>query len=178
MKKNLSQKMLVKARGFTLIELMFTLILVAVLVSLAAPSFDSSIRDNRVLTETNSMIAAVANARSEALKRGRMVSICPSADGATCGADWGQGWIVYVEKTTVVAGGAPDVDAVLQVGEAPKRLALTQAAGNKWIRFTSRGLAEASVSIDVKPDTCNTGYHYQELVFSITGRPVMTKKTC
>lgn len=165
-------------RGFTLIELLVTVTMLAILVTLAAPSFNNSIRDNRVETEANSMIVAVANARSEALKRGRMVSICPSADGATCGSDWSLGWMVYVEKTTVVAGGAPDVDSVLQVEGVAKKLALTQAVGNKWIRFSPRGLAEAAVTVDVKPETCSSGYKYQELVFGITGRATLTKMTC
>lgn len=165
-------------QGFTLIELLVTVTMLAILVSLAAPSFNNTVRDNRVLTEANSMIAAVANARSEALKRGRMVSVCPSADGATCGSDWGLGWIVYVEKTTVVAGGTPDVDTVLQVEGVAKNLAIAQSSGNNWIRFSPRGLTEASVTVSVKPETCNSGYKYQEIVFGITGRATMTKKTC
>ena len=152
--------------------------IMGILLALAVPSFNSTIRDSRTLTEASSMVAVVANARSEALKRGRMVSICPSSNGTGCGADWSQGWIVYVEKPTVVAGGIPDVDTVILVAGAPKNLALTQASGNKWIRFTSRGLAEASVAVDVKPSVCNSGYKYQEIVFGITGRAAMTKKSC
>ncbi len=165
-------------QGFTLIELLVTVTMLAILISLAAPSFNSTIRDNRVLTEANSLITAVSDARSEALKRGRMVSICPSADGLTCGSDWSLGWIVYTEKNTVTAGAAPDVDEVLQVEGVAKSLELTQASGNNWIRFSSRGLAEASVTVDVKPDTCSSGYKYQEIVFGITSRATITKKTC
>ena len=165
-------------QGFTLIELLTTVTMLAILVSLAAPSFNSNIRDNRVLTQANSMIAAVANARSEALKRGRMVSICPSSNGTSCGANWSQGWIVYVEKNTVVAGGTPDVDEVLLVEGAANNMALAQLAGNSWIRFSPRGLAEAAVTVTVKPSTCNTGYKYQEIVFGISGRATLTKKTC
>ncbi len=178
MKSVFSQNTVNREQGFTLIELLVTVTLLAILVSLAAPSFNSSIRDNRVLTEANSLIAAVANARSEALKRGRMVSICPSSDGATCGSDWGQGWIVYIEKTTVVAGAAPDVDEVLQVEGAAEYMALAQPSGNKWIRFSPRAISEASVTVTVKPSACNTGYNYQEIVFGITGRATLTKKQC
>ena len=165
-------------RGFTLIELLITVLMLAILVSLAAPSFNASIRDNRNLATANSLATAVANARSEALKRGRLVSICPSSNGTSCGANWSQGWIVYVEKTTVAAGGAPDVDEVLLVEGAANNMALAQLAGNSWIRFSPRGLAEASVTVTVKPDTCNTGYKYQEIVFGISGRATLTKKTC
>ncbi|HNE26550.1 MAG TPA: GspH/FimT family pseudopilin [Anaerolineales bacterium] len=167
-------------QGFTLIELLTTVTMLAILVSLAAPSFNSNIRDNRVLTQANSMIAAVANARSEALKRGRMVSICPSSNGTSCGADWSQGWMVYVEKPTVVANGAPDpeVGGVLLVEGAAKNMTLAQPAGNKWIRFSSRGLAEAAVTVTVKPSTCNTGYKFQSVAFAITGRATLTKSTC
>jgi len=112
------------------------------------------------------------------LKRGRLVSICPSSNGTSCGANWSQGWIVYIEKNTVVTGGAPDVDEVLLVEGAANNMALAQLAGNSWIRFSSRGLAEAPVTVTVKPDTCNTGYKYQEIVFGISGRATLTKKTC
>ena len=165
-------------RGFTLIELLITVLMLAILVSLAAPSFNASIRDNRNLATANSLATAVANARSEALKRGRLVSICPSSNGTSCGANWSQGWSVYIEKNTVVTGGAPDVDKVLLVEGAANNMALAQLAGNSWIRFSSRGLAEAPVTVTVKPDTCNTGYKYQEIVFGISGRATLTKKTC
>lgn len=179
MKCILSQKTRKTAQqGFTLIELLVTVTLLAILLSLAVPSFNSTIRDNRVLAASNSLITSVANARSEALRRGRMVSICPSSNGTSCGANWSQGWIVYVEKTTVATGGAPDVDEVLQVEGEAKSTAVAQSSGNNWIRFTSRGMAEASVTVTVKPSTCNSGYKFQELVFGITGRATISKQTC
>ena len=167
-------------QGFSIPELMVVVGVTAILLSLAVPSFNNSIRDNRVVTSANALGAAVANARSEAVKRGRMVSICPSADGASCGADWSTGWIVYQEAATVLAGAAPNVELVLVVGDATNEsIATTQTVGaNTWIRFTSRGIAEEAVTLEVRPVTCDPGTSYQQMEMSLVGRVSFTKLAC
>lgn len=166
-------------QGFTIIELMVVVTVMAILMGLAAPAFNNTIRDNRVVTASNGYAAAIATARAEAVKRGRMVSVCPSADGQACGTDWSAGWMVYLEKETVVAGGAPDVDMILAVGDALKATVATKTAGaNNWIRFSSRGLTEELTTLQIKPATCNAGYSFQELTISLVGRAASTKKTC
>lgn len=164
--------------GFTLIEMMITIGIFAVLIGLAVPSFNDSIRNNRVQTAANSLAVSVASARAEALRRSRQVSVCPSADGIVCGNDWGQGWMVYIEKPGVALGGNPDVESVLQVEAAKSSLQINQAAGNKWIRFSPRGMSAAPVSVSVSPKDCKAGYSYQEVEFGITGRAILSKRTC
>ena len=84
-------------RAFTLIELMIVVALVAVLLVIAIPSFKALTQRNRVAGEINSFVSDLQFARSEAIKRGQPVSLCASADGATClGTNsWNQGWIVF-----------------------------------------------------------------------------------
>jgi type IV fimbrial biogenesis protein FimT len=84
--------------GFTLIELMVTLLVAAILLGVAIPSFvDLSVR-NRVVTATNDFISTVNLARSEAIRRGITITICGTDDGTGCDADaWSSGWIVFVD---------------------------------------------------------------------------------
>lgn len=87
-------------RGFTLLELLITMAMIAIVASLAAPSFDSSISRNNVQSMRDSLFNAMQYARSEALKRKMPVGVCASADQSTCANDtnWHLGWIVFVDQ--------------------------------------------------------------------------------
>lgn len=82
-------------RGFTLVELMITLAVVAILVALAAPPFQSFVENNRSVTATNEFLSALTLTRSEAVKRDRVTVLCASSDGATCTGAWNEGWIAF-----------------------------------------------------------------------------------
>lgn len=103
-----------RSRGFTLVELMITLALAAIILSLAVPGFQDIIRNNRAATQANELVAALGLARSEAVRRGARVSLCPSTDQASCtgGTDWADGWIVFLDTAAndaspPVVGGDP-----------------------------------------------------------------------
>jgi type IV fimbrial biogenesis protein FimT len=95
----LKHGLLRNSRGFTLIELMVTLAVMALLMLVAVPSFQSTIASSRVTTVTNDLVGALASARTEAIRRGVRVTVCASADGASCltGSDWSQGWVVFTD---------------------------------------------------------------------------------
>lgn len=82
-------------QGFTLMELMIAIAILGVLLALGWPSFTDALSNNRLAAASNSMIAGVNLARSEAMRSNRAGGICPSADGATCGIDWSAGWLVW-----------------------------------------------------------------------------------
>lgn len=86
------------SHGFTLIELMITLAVAAIVLTIAVPSFRSIIQDTRLTTQINELAASLNLARSEAIKRGLSVTICKSNDQdatPTCGGNWHDGWLVF-----------------------------------------------------------------------------------
>ena len=89
-----------RQRGFTLLELMSTVSIVAVLTTTAIPSFNDLVQRNRITTEINTFVAHLHYARSEAVKRGVRVVVCRSADELNCSRTegWHKGWITFADS--------------------------------------------------------------------------------
>ena len=84
--------------GYSLYELIITISVVAVVMSLGVPSFGKMVADHRLRVEVNALFHAVHLARKESVVRRRAVTLCPAADGENCdpGFDWSGGWMMFV----------------------------------------------------------------------------------
>ncbi|QAU35235.1 GspH/FimT family pseudopilin [Janthinobacterium sp. 17J80-10] len=79
--------------GFSLIELMVTLTIAAILLGIAVPGFQSLILNQRLSMAVNAFVGALHLTRSEAIRRGARVDLAP-----VDGIDWAQGWLVFVDE--------------------------------------------------------------------------------
>jgi type IV fimbrial biogenesis protein FimT len=140
--------------GFTLIELMVTISLIAILLALAVPSLQNLVRKAQLRSTTQELAAALVYARSEAIKRGLPVTMCksanPEATSPSCSTDasWQTGWLVFVDRDEdrVADYGEVPPDEALRVG-GPYAAALTispddtQAAFRDFVRYLPGGLS-------------------------------------
>lgn len=101
--------------GFTLIEIMITMLIMSILLAVGVPAMHHFIIETRLSVAVNQFVAAATLARTEAIKRGRSVALCRSvnaeSDTSRCVAgagdgrkdnDWGSGWIVMVQDENQV----------------------------------------------------------------------------
>jgi len=105
-----------KTAGFTILELLVVLVIGASVLTIGVPAFQSVVADQRSTTSTNELIESLILARSEAIKRGRYVSVCVSADGQSCaaGGSWDNGWIIFV-TASATPGTVDGGDEILRV---------------------------------------------------------------
>lgn len=129
----------VRQRGVTLIELMITLAVAVVLISLAVPSYRSMTLANKLDTAANDVVGAVRTARMEAIKRNGHTQLCSNTAaantgdtlGAACGTEAGAVWALNGAAATQVLAGPPGLVAPLQFNGAMTAL-----------RFGAQGLAQ------------------------------------
>jgi len=155
-------KIMKKAQGFTLVELMMTLLVAGILLVVAVPAFNDIIQDNRATAANNSFINALAVARSEAIRSRATISICSSTDQASCAASasWETGWIIFNDDDSdgVVDAAAVPPEVVLRAWPVlAAGFSLTAAGGNSNIQFDRLGAASSNETFNLSNPGCKSG---------------------
>lgn len=99
------------SRGFTLTELLITVVVLGILVAMGVPSFNNFLLDSRRTGTLNEFVAALNLARSESIKRGVPVAVCKTVNGTDCGGagtTWAGGWLVFVDLNNDAVVNAPN----------------------------------------------------------------------
>jgi type IV fimbrial biogenesis protein FimT len=164
-----------KETGFTVIELMVTLSVAVVLVTMAVPAFNTFVQNNRITVQANDLVTAINLSRDEALKRRTTVTVCSSADGASCGGDWHDGWIIFTDA---------DADSTVDVGTDQVLRAWGALAGGATIttiptslRYSGIGLVNTNAVFQLRIPDCK-GNLARDINVSVTGQPSVSHSAC
>jgi len=169
-----SRKEPAKLAAFTLVELMVALAIVGILLATAAPNTRAFLAAAELRERSEALMRSLSVARSEAIKRGTRVDVCPSSDREHCAASatWEAGWLTFVNESKSAQPAQPS--AILS-REAASRggIAIT---GNRpvadYISFTSIGHARRhDGALQMGTFTvCRPGQGAQKIVLANSGR--------
>ena len=168
--------------GFTLPELLTAMAIIAILAAIAVPTLRQFSASSRTTAANNSLVSALALARSEAVRRSTPVTVCASTDSASCVAgggptDWSTGWIAFMD---VNANGAFDAgsDQLLQAWSAPGATVSVSSTQN-LLTYNPRGMMNLGTAITFKTSAqgCR-GLNQTQVVVTVSGSPQNTHIAC
>jgi type IV fimbrial biogenesis protein FimT len=167
-----------RVAGFTTVELLVTIAVAAVLLTLAVPSMRTLIQNMRMTSQANDLISDINFARSEAIKRSANVTICQSADSTaaspTCstGADWKVGRIIFIDSDS--DGQHASTEELLRIRE-PLDGNNTLTSGVNLVVYARNGATTAGAKIDFNLCDTRGASAGRNISIEATGRAAITK---
>lgn len=130
-----------KQAGVTLIELIFTVAILATLMSISLPALGNLLQSAQARGARGSLLTSLSLARMNAVSRYKNVAVCPSADHAQCDDSlwWQNGWIVFEDADR--DGRRSDKETLIEVVQAQSGTAIASTVGRKYVSFRSDGSA-------------------------------------
>jgi type IV fimbrial biogenesis protein FimT len=159
-----------RQHGFTMIELMITLVIAGILLAIGVPSYRAVLQNARSAAVASDLTTAINLARAESIRRGEPVTVCPSSNATTCSGAWTAGWITRV----------PSSGDVLRVWEAPTPgTVVTQTpSANTALNFGSLGeLTSGDTVLVASVDGC-TSDRARSLTLGASGRVSVSRTNC
>ncbi|WP_282297576.1 GspH/FimT family pseudopilin [Stenotrophomonas sp. PS02289] len=164
------------SKGFTLIELMVTVVVMAVVAAIAFPSFQNTIRSSRAATAHNELIGLVNLARSDAIRNNRGGGVCGSSTGSSCDGNWARGMLAFSD--TNGDGAFTSGETVLRFSAVNNAMTITGPAA--LIGFDARGRrrATADQAVTLQPKTCGSQQLRSTLTINASGQVTTVKGAC
>jgi type IV fimbrial biogenesis protein FimT len=139
---------------------MIAITVMAILLAVAVPSYRDASLGSQLRSSANELFGSITLARSEAIKRNAVVTLCASADGATCAGAWEQGWIVRE------AGG----DVIHRQHAARTGFKISATGGLGTLSFQPIGAGATPTKFTVCRATPSVGGQEREVTVDATGR--------
>jgi len=167
--------MLARGRGYSLLELLMTIAIAALILTLGLPSFAGVAARQRQSVEINALFHAVHLARKESIVRRKVVSLCPSIDGATCTRerDWSGGFLMFENGDRDEPPQVDDGEPVLYRHRASETVKIAANRRGFTLRATFKRATNGTLVV------CDRAGRIppKALVISYTGRPRVARKT-
>lgn len=151
-----------RSRGFTLVELMVTVSVIAILAAIAVPGMTALINNSRINGQSEELVSSLQLARAEAVRRNARVTVCPSTDGSTCASStsW-SGWVIRGHDNV------NNVDDVIRSNTVVGGVQINGPAAG--IIFKPSGLIDTQQAVTVCMPTSNPSYNQRVLAVMISG---------
>ena len=166
-------------RGLSLIELIVTMAIAAIVLGVGVPTFGNVVADNSMASNANRFVASINLARSAAIRYQRPATICASssynATTPTCssGTDWSDGWIVYVDKDR---DGAVDADEVQSVFEPMDDDVTFSSGAVNGFTYDARGFVDNGDNLTLCDN--RTGEMGRQVRVNAAGRVSVVRQVC
>lgn len=169
-----------KSFGFTLVELMVVIAIAAILAAIAFPSFQGTLRRNRVATANNAVIAALSEARGEAIRNTRGAGVCGSTAGTSCDGTFANGWLIYSDLD---GNGSFNGNDVAIRFERPANGLTVSSASAGHVLFDARGRRRTTSVQTItlqpsQPSSCGSEQLRRNLAITPAGQIQTVKATC
>ena len=157
--------------GFTLIELVTTMSVMAICAGVAFPAMSALIEYQRASAAVGSLMSHMSLARMAAITRNQRAVLCPSADGMSCEAstDWSRGWMLFLDED---GNRSPDAsEEILRMDLEPtsRHLRVISTVGRQQLRYLPDG---RSAGTNLTISICNkNGELLDQVIVNNMGRP-------
>lgn len=159
-------------RGLTLIELLVTMTVLALVLGIGVPGLRDFVLNNRQVSAVNEMVASMQYARTESVARNGFVSLCPSSNQTGCtGGNWDTGWIIFSDLDG--DGSVDGDDTVVRAVEPLNNLDFSSDVAALTYRRNGRSTATGTFTLcDARGDS-----HGKVILMDLAGRPRVQKLT-